>query len=298
VGGYFNWVLSSLHNKNIIHIDSYDWQNEIGPDAMVPYWIESIVAHEFEHLVYFDEHPSCCFNSNYDHWHDEGLADLSAYLCGYGHPAGHISGYLAFHSITPLTTWSFELAAEVTGASYLFMLYLYEKFGGEEFITALFHQDSTGIEAIETTLADFGYDGDFNTIFDRWTIANYYDDVSDCSTSCPYGYETLNIGSNDTFGATIPLALDYWQEPIEEAPFKTHSTMIPDPYSVHYHRFYNSEDAMVCVNGDVPIGTVLVHSGTMTSGNANALNIEEVAIVSSKTAEQVPKNYMIDVGGP
>jgi hypothetical protein len=179
VAGYFSASESAENNKNIMHIDSYDWANRTGPDAARPFMYEGTFAHEFEHLVHFDIDP------DEPSWVDEGLADLSGFLCGYGHSESHIAYYMVYHPFTALTFWGSGL--EDYGASYLFQLYLYEKFGGAAFTSALVQDQADGIEGIENTLTAFGHREDFDTIFDRWTIANYLDDTRKAGGI--FGYE-------------------------------------------------------------------------------------------------------------
>ena len=129
----------------------------------------------------------------------EVITDLSGYLCGYGHSAGHVAYYMVYHPFTALTFWGGGL--QDYGASYLFQLYLFEKYGGAAFTTALVQEQANGIEGIEKTLAAFGYKDTFDEIFDNWTIANYIDDTR--KEGGKYGYNTLDIGSIDTWGYTI-----------------------------------------------------------------------------------------------
>lgn len=78
IAGYFSAGEDAANNKNMMHIDSYDWANRTGPDVERPYLYEGVFAHEFEHLILFDQDPDETSRVN------EGLADLAGYLCGYG----------------------------------------------------------------------------------------------------------------------------------------------------------------------------------------------------------------------
>ncbi len=249
--GYFSASESSENNKNIMHIDSYDWGNRVGPDVDRPFLYEGAFAHEYEHLVHFDIDP------DEPSWVDEGLADLAGFLCGYGHWDGHIFNYIAYHPMTSLTFWGSGL--EDYGASYLFQLYLFEKFGGAAFTSALVQEQENGIEGIEKTLAAFGYTDTFDEIFDNWTIANYLDDTRKAGGK--YGYETLEMGSADSRGATIEWVLtNYWWGDPSEAPFGVPSDWFfgiePQPYTAHYFRFFNSKATDVMIDGDDFSGTL------------------------------------------
>jgi hypothetical protein len=256
VAGYFSASESAENNKNIMHIDTYDWANRTGPDAERPYLYEGIFAHEFEHLIHFDIDP------DEPSWVDEGLADMAGFFCGYGHFSGHIAYYMVFHPITSLTFWGSGL--EDYGASYLFQLYLYEKFGGAAFTSALVQEQANGIEGIENTLAAFGYKESFDEIYDNWTIANYIDDTRK-GKGGKYGYETLDIGTIDSWGYSIEWAMRYfWWGPPDVVPFAVPSSWLgdPQPYTAHYYRFAGNEDiATVWIDGDDFAGTT-AYSGT------------------------------------
>lgn len=249
IAGYFSASESAENNKNIMHIDSYDWANRTGPDAARPYLYEGTFAHEFEHLIHFDVDP------DEPSWVDEGLADLAGFLCGYGHSSGHIAYYFVYHEVTPLTFWGGGLYDY--GASYLFALYLFEKYGGADFISDLVLEQANGIEGIEKTLDKFGYREGFNDVFDNWTIANYVDDTRKAGGK--YGYETLEVGTADTWGYSIEYALSTWYGPPWEAPFAIPSDSWfgdPQPYTAHYFRFNSKQAVDVSIDGDDFAGTL------------------------------------------
>ena len=254
IAGYFSASESASNNKNIMHIDTYDWANRTGPDAARPFLYEGTFAHEFEHLIHFDIDP------DEPSWVDEGLADLAGFLCGYGHSQGHIAYYMVYHPFTALTFWGSGL--EDYGASYLFQLYLYEKYGGTPFVSALVQEQANGIEGIENTLAAFGYSETFDEIFDNWTIANYLDTDK---KGGKYGYETLDIGSVDSWGYTISYVLqNFWWGPPDEAPFTIPSSFAygdPQPYTAQYYQFFNKKAANLSLDGEDFAGT-LPSSGT------------------------------------
>ena len=255
-GGYFSASESAENNKNIMHIDTFDWYNRIGPDAPRPFCYEGIFAHEFEHLVHFDADP------DEPSWVDEGMADLAGFFCGYGHPEDHLAYYMVYHPMVSLTFWGGGL--EDYGASYLFTLYLYEHFGGAEFISAVVAEQANGIEGIELTLDAFRYKESFDDIFDRWVVANYIDDTRKARGR--YGYESVDIGSFDTWGYSIEYALEnMWWGPPDTVPFGISSDWFfgiePQPYTAHYFRFTNEADALLSLDGDDFSGTT-AYSGS------------------------------------
>ena len=235
IAGYFSGSTSAEEDKNIIHIDTYNWEDRVGPEADRPHLYEGTIAHEFEHLIHSDidqDEPS---------WVDEGLADLAGFFCEYGHSAGHIANYLVYHPWTSLTFWGSGL--EDYGASYLFALYLYEKFGEAAFITDLVNEQANGIEGIENTLEAWGYPETFDEIYDAWTIAVYLDDLE---PGGKYGFDTLAIGTEEhTWGYSINWAVTHmlWTANPNEKPFlnapitfeSPYGTVMP--YTTHYYPF-------------------------------------------------------------
>jgi len=264
IAGYFSAGEDAENQKNMFHMDTYDWGHRAGDadnewfindDAARPNLYEGTFAHEYEHLVHFDIDP------DEPSWVDEGLADLSAFLCGYGHPDGHIWYYLAYHWRTPLTFWGGEL--QDYGASYLFQLYLYEKFGGESFVSDLVQEQANGIEGIENTLKKHHIWYPFDWIFDWWTIANYLDHP--CIWQ--YGYDTLEMGSADTRGWTMDYSLGgYWGQPIFGFDTVPEWELqgwwgVPQPYTAHYYRFTTDKTSNVILDGEDFAGTT-AYSGT------------------------------------
>jgi hypothetical protein len=201
VAGFFWGDMSDLYaDRNVIHIDSYDWINRVGPGVAQPHLVEQVFSHEYEHAIHFDHDPGEAS------WVDEGLADLAPFLAGYGHSSRHLAYYLVYHR-TPLTVWGGGL--ESYGASYLFQLYLLENFGGPAFVKALVDEPGNGIEGIQNQLTAFGYGASFNDIYRDWTLANYLDDIGLTGRSgAKLGYRDLAIGSADTQGYTIQWSIE------------------------------------------------------------------------------------------
>jgi len=231
VVGYFSWGEDQAANKNMVHIDSYDWANRVGPGVSRPFTYEGTFAHEFEHLLHND------IDFDEESWVDEGLADLAIYMCGYGHDTGNIANYFAYHPWTSLTFWGGNL--ENYGCCYLFQLYLWEHFGGTSFAVDLIHNQLNGIEGVEDTLHDHGYMISFDQVFHDWTIANYIDDLS--VDNGKYGYYTLDIPSRDTWGYSIQYFLWNWWIGMEFNRGFGHKASwwpgIVQPYTANYWEF-------------------------------------------------------------
>jgi hypothetical protein len=123
-------------------------------------------------------------------------------------------------------------------------------------------EPANGIEGIENTLAALGYKDSFDEIYDNWTVANYLDDTRRAGGK--FGYETLEIGTIDSWGYSIEWALlNFWWGPPDTAPFSVPSYWFgdPQPYTAHYYRFNNDDGATAWIDGDDFAG-VTAYSGT------------------------------------
>lgn len=196
VAGYFWPYMNEVAaDRNIIHIDSRDWQNRIGPNVGTPHLYEQVFSHEYEHAIHFDH------DADESTWVNEGMADLAPFLAGYGHPRRHLEYYMTYHR-TSLPYWGSGL--EDYGKSYLFQLYLLENFGGPAFIKALVNEQENGIEGINKQLEAQGHSTSFDDIYRDWTLANYLDSPSMTGISgAKLGYNNLDIPSIDTNGTSI-----------------------------------------------------------------------------------------------
>jgi len=252
VAGYFSASENAENNKNMFHIDSYDWGNRMGPGVARPYLYEGVLAHEFEHMIHFDIDP------DEPSWVDEGLADLAGYLCGYGQPESHLAYFMVYHWATSLTFWGGGL--EDYGASYLFQLYLFEQFGGIPFVMDLVQEQANGIKGIVKTLAKHGVWYPFDWIFDWWTIANYLDDTSIAGGR--YGYDLVDLGP-DSWGYTIDNSLwGVFGEPIFDGEWELEGWWgNPQPYTAHYYRFTTDARSRMYIDGEDFAG-VPAYSGT------------------------------------
>ena len=196
VAGYFWPYMNDVAaDRNIIHVDSNDWQNRIGPNTKIPHLYEQVFSHEYEHAIHFDH------DADESTWVNEGMADLAPFLAGYGHSRRHLEYYMTYHR-TSLPYWGGGL--EDYGKSYLFQMYLLENFGGPTFIKALVNEQENGIEGINKQLEAHGYSTSFDDIYRDWTLANYLDSPSLTGISgAKLGYDNLDIPSVDTNGTSI-----------------------------------------------------------------------------------------------
>ncbi|MBD3181964.1 hypothetical protein GF312_06720 [Candidatus Poribacteria bacterium] len=157
---------------------------------------KEILAHEFQHLIHWKHDP------DEDIWLNEGCSEYAAiFLCGYG---GDKSMHVRSFEMKPQTSlvyWSGLL--ENYGASFLWVLYLHEQYGGVSTISALIDEQDNGIKGINDVLSNRGYSRNFSEVFSDWKIANIMDDTSYANGR--YGYKNLDLNLRiDTRHASYP----------------------------------------------------------------------------------------------
>ncbi len=189
IAGFFWSSINEQFDRNMIFIDSYDWENRLGADVARPFLYEGTVAHELEHLIHND------MDSDELSWVDEGLADMAQYVNGFGHDDGHIVYYLAYHR-TSLTLWGGGL--EDYGASYLFQLYLLENFGEKDEVTEKWDPAWTRKLVAEPLNSIAGVEAatgaSFNDLYDSWILANYIDNPDGTGPGdWPLGYYEIDL---------------------------------------------------------------------------------------------------------
>ena len=172
------------NERKMIYIDTYPAiERSIIPDTIHDISeAYPVIAHEMTHLVHHFHDP------DEDVWFDEGCASLGEYICGYGlrEPVN-----FSLDSNDPLLSWDNGLTDYEQTA--LFLLYLYERYGGDSTIRSLVADIRPSEESINAWLAQHSYYERFYDIFDAWTVANYLDDTS--IHGGRYGYEGIDLSA-------------------------------------------------------------------------------------------------------
>lgn len=290
IAGFFWGGINEEFDRNMIFIDSLDWENRLGPDATRPYLYEGTVAHELEHLIHNDH------DADEVSWIDEGLADLSEYLNGFGHSDGHVVYYLAYHR-NSLTDWQGGL--EDYGAAYLFQLYLLENFGSEmddvwdpQWTLDMVDQQANSIAGVEAQTG-----ASMNDLFDAWIMANYLDRPGqETEAGFPIGYTTIDLapylsptygywsisrGVKDIYGAdshgNLPVSR-YW------GGYTSGTVEYPigasGPYSAVYREYSGMLPSMLInLRGEATSGVSPIEGEwEVASGSANMLTDRMLAL--------------------
>ncbi len=150
-------------------------------------YLNAVVAHEFEHMIHW------LYDTNEDSWVDEGCAELAMFL--FGHPDS-ISGFNA-NPDNNLTVWDGDWADYIK--TYLWTLYLYEQYGGEDTIYDLVHEAANSVTGVDNVLAANGYAEDMADVFDDWVIANFLDIDDPGFFGGKYGYSGDDLPPFNTF---------------------------------------------------------------------------------------------------
>ena len=266
VAGYFdprneNPGVANSNSRHMIYMDS----KEGTPGNSTFY---GTLAHEFQHFIHFNYDP---FETA---WVEEGLSGLARYVCGYGHQISHVRAFSLAPS-TSLTNWQDDLANY--GATYLFILYLAEKYGGAATSRAIVANSGTGINGISSALFSKGYTIRVNDIFKNWAVANYLNNSS--ISGGIYGYSASfsgipNSPGNITMTATI-------------SSYPAGGSGTVSEYAADYVKFINLGGTY---NIFVLIPYSLTESGTQDysyAGNIGSFNLNLSGLTSTLAAEGV-----------
>lgn len=146
--------------------------------------IESIVSHEFQHMIRNHIHP------NLDLWLNEGFSLFTqVYLYG---DLGSMPFLFLNTPDTQLNSWTETFSSRVYnyGASTLFLTYFYERYGIDAIRALSADPSSHALSAFDHVLTSMGEPG-VDTLFADWVMANALFDAS--IGDGRYGYPSLTI---------------------------------------------------------------------------------------------------------
>jgi hypothetical protein len=200
---------SNQHEMFFFNLDA------INPAGVDTPGVESILAHEFQHMIRANHYL------NMDIWLNEGLSTFTQWRL-YGDPGGIYEFLLT--PATQVNTWAEDYAARTAhyGAAVLFIGYFYERYGLDALKAV--SQDTTrrGLGAFDHVLKTMGKPG-VNEFFADWVLANYLLDSS--IEDGRYGYRTLAAGTP----SAAPLAT------VTAYPYTFNG--LANPYVADYHVF-------------------------------------------------------------
>jgi hypothetical protein len=158
---------------------------------------DEVLAHEFQHMIHFHLHPAD------EAWINEGDSVLAQELNGYTD-----SGFPQTKDDFPgtqLDAWSVSNSSPYYGGGYLWMLYLYEHYGGARFLRAeLADSNLSNMAVFDDVLAKLGYTQRANDVFADWVVANFVNDSTIFGGK--YGYTHTNATAQPDVTLTTPLS--------------------------------------------------------------------------------------------
>jgi hypothetical protein len=232
VGFYWSYF-ERLFDRNIISIDSADWENRVGDDAERPNLYEATVAHEYQHLIHDDYNPLD------DTFMNEGCSMYAEPLCGYPIDWGSINSFLA----TPdnsLTVWGDQTDINILadyGQGLLWSIYLSDHYGGADFISSFVQSGIPGIAGLNNVLQEFGVT--FEEVFYDWTLANilHTNEIGDGK----YNYNTIDLGCEDADPIRIYDVKRPWLSPSTGTDFGQTKTILHKNTDVYLLGSYGTD---------------------------------------------------------
>lgn len=204
IGGYFNsadqfsvFQSARSNERNILYINTSHIKNNL---------LESILAHEFMHLITFNQKERMR-GVREEIWLNDVRAEYVSTLLGYNKDENNIvRNRASIFSRFPndsLTEWIDEISDY--GVVNIFAHYLVDHYG-IEILTDSLISDEVGIASINEALQKNGHSEDFSRIFTDWTIAVL---VNDCDLGPRYCFIDPNLKEFRVVPQTTFLPISY-----------------------------------------------------------------------------------------
>jgi hypothetical protein len=184
VAGFFWQTLENYTDRNIVTIDTNSWETRLESTFF------GTTIHELQHLIQADN------DGSEETWLNEGMSTFSEFLGGYGHSEGSINFFLD-HPENSLVNWDEHGTAETGpetiadyGQTYLFTLYMYDKFGKDFIRDLAVDGSSQGIESVNQQLESLGTGKTFTEVYQNFMTALALDDSK---VSSDYNFDSINL---------------------------------------------------------------------------------------------------------
>ncbi|MCX6023086.1 MAG: immune inhibitor A, partial [Chloroflexi bacterium] len=158
----------------------------------------NVLAHELQHAAHWRADP------NEASWINEGLSVLAEDIAGFS--VGLINAFTTNPDVQ-LTGWDEEprLNAPHYAASYLFLKYLAQHYGGYAALNGLVDERGHSTEGVDAFLRQSGFAERFVDVFRDWTVANYVDELG--VTDQRYLYPDARVRVQTTRSVTAPASV-------------------------------------------------------------------------------------------
>ena len=196
VAGYFSssdlfprWVVAHSNERPMVYLNPAAVR--IGTTGY-----SHTLSHELTHLFHYVVNPG------EDTWIKEGLGELAQELVDPEYQYG-VRTFLVRPG-TGLTAWSQSpgSAAVHYQASYLFLRYLMDRYGGPDALAALLPSGQRGAESVDAFLAALGVPERFTDVFLDWVVANVIQDRNVADGR--YGYLRSLDGQPRAITVSVP----------------------------------------------------------------------------------------------
>jgi len=202
----------------------------------------SVLSHELQHLIHFG------YDKNEETWLNEGCSELAMVAFGYPDPITSFNT----NPNNNLTVWDQQWADYVQVQ--LFFTYLYENFDAD-FMKSVVQSTLLGVQSINVELTNYGFDTNFEEVFDNWTLANFINDT--LVEDGQYGYTLLNLPNfsytlKDTYPISIASSLNnsasrYYKIPPDYGQQFEFNFENPDHWNVNL-LFYDNNDSLLSIS--------------------------------------------------
>lgn len=239
-GNQFPRTSQSLSNeKELLNIDMFP------SFALAPTDTFGTVAHEFTHMVIFNEGYWVENGAlkGMERWLEEAMTQYGQYLFN-GRYTSNLDQFIKY----PDTILVENRISEVWlgpnpfpnyGASFLWMFYLVEKYGGSNtsnFLRNIIRNREGGMKSIDAVLTPFGTDS--SKVFADWAIANYLDKTRKRDGSLlndgKWGYSVDNdFDTSNDLGVNERLPLKFSEKVILTTPATARSSNV-NPWAADY----------------------------------------------------------------
>ncbi|MEM8533243.1 MAG: hypothetical protein AAGF95_20550, partial [Chloroflexota bacterium] len=261
VAGFFSGQVNNFADRNIISIDSKQWNIRTGPPN---FGYEATIAHELQHLIHSDQ------DGDEELWLNEAASEFAEFLNGYRpSPDSHRTQFSEFPE-NSLTLWgdqdsdpdqNFEILADYQ-IVYWFYLYLAGRLqeadiGAEDgqylkYVAELTQREANGIASIDAMLDEVGADFDF---IDVWT--DFRNAMLSGTTSDDTGWgDYISAFDSPSAVPVAPLDLGLLRENLN---FEGYDAPGAPPYGADYIEIGWSEsideETTLDFNGDIRVPT-------------------------------------------
>lgn len=211
-------------------VNPYSNQHEmvyINSTAMIPgdAGFNQTLAHEFQHMIHWHMHP------HDNAWLNEGMSMLAEKLNKYP-PQEEPSAFIN-NPDTQLNSWSLSGESSIAhyGAAYLFLAYLYDRFGRGLIHDLVADARYTDLELVNDVFKKHHIHETANQVFTQWVAANIIDDRSIAGGIYGYGELTQRVALQKKVtapfsyqGAVPPYAAQYLEVDVPQGqkPFQLH----------------------------------------------------------------------------